>query len=215
MTRDSLNIHLYPSITSWWARQMRLAKTHGQTQKVSMCSEGQQHTAALYLSLFMVLNFSQTSSPNKYPAPRGDKPQPSISSGSDHIKSHMGPSCGTSAQQCNSSNPTEAHVNNKEAEGTTGARRKRTLLAVDDADLVQRVDGRRQAAVDAKNAVIDDGAEGEVVKDVGAVPPHVHRPVLALTAGEQRREGEKERGVRKTCNKGNKDAQQQRTKHSS
>ena len=31
-------------------------------------------------------------SPNKYPAPRGDKPHPLISSGSDHNKSHMGPS---------------------------------------------------------------------------------------------------------------------------
>ena len=34
--------------------------------------------------------------PNVYPAPRGEMPQPHRSSGSDHNKSHIGPSCGTS-----------------------------------------------------------------------------------------------------------------------
>jgi len=34
--------------------------------------------------------------PNKYPAPLGLKAHPSISSGSDHIKSHIGPSWGIS-----------------------------------------------------------------------------------------------------------------------
>lgn len=34
--------------------------------------------------------------PKVYPAPRGEMPQPQRSSGSDHNRSHMGPSCGTS-----------------------------------------------------------------------------------------------------------------------
>lgn len=34
--------------------------------------------------------------PKVYPAPRGDIPQPQRSSGSDHKRSHIGPSCGTS-----------------------------------------------------------------------------------------------------------------------
>jgi len=34
--------------------------------------------------------------PKVYPAPLGDIPQPPLSSGSDHNKSHMGPSWGTS-----------------------------------------------------------------------------------------------------------------------
>src|ERR1700709_1829529 len=36
------------------------------------------------------------SCPNKKPAPRGDNPHPSISSGSLHRRSHMAPSVGTS-----------------------------------------------------------------------------------------------------------------------
>lgn len=45
----------------------------------------------------MWLNYSEISLPNKYPAPLGDIPQPLvILSGSDHNKSQMGPSWGTS-----------------------------------------------------------------------------------------------------------------------
>lgn len=51
---------------------------------------------AINRKLFSWLNFSTTSPPNWYPAPRGLSPHPSISSGSDHIKSHIAPSCGTS-----------------------------------------------------------------------------------------------------------------------
>ena len=36
------------------------------------------------------------SAPKRKPAPRGERPQPSISSGSDHKRSHIAPSCGTS-----------------------------------------------------------------------------------------------------------------------
>jgi hypothetical protein len=35
------------------------------------------------------------SCPNVYPAPLGFIPQPDLSSGSDHSRSHIGPSCGT------------------------------------------------------------------------------------------------------------------------
>ena len=36
-------------------------------------------------------------------------------------------------------------------------------------------------SVDAQNAVVDDGAEAQVVEDVRAVPPHVDAAVLAQT----------------------------------
>ena len=42
------------------------------------------------------LNCVTTSEPNRYPAPLGDTPHPWVSSGSDHRRSHMGPSWGTS-----------------------------------------------------------------------------------------------------------------------
>ena len=45
----------------------------------------------------MWLNYSDISFPKRYPAPRGDMPQPEVmESGSDHRRSHMGPSWGTS-----------------------------------------------------------------------------------------------------------------------
>lgn len=60
-----------PSITNWCAR-------------------------ATSVSPLLWLNASEMSCPNVYPAPRGDIPHPQRSSGSDHSKSHMGPSWGTS-----------------------------------------------------------------------------------------------------------------------
>src|SRR3569833_1768810 len=71
------NISLKPSKTSWWARAMRLRSLRW-------------------------LNVLTISAPNKKPAPRGDRPQPSISSGSDHSRSHMAPSCGTSCLRSSS-----------------------------------------------------------------------------------------------------------------
>lgn len=44
----------------------------------------------------MWLNSVVTLEPNSHPAPRGDYAQVSISSGSDHIISQNGPSCGIS-----------------------------------------------------------------------------------------------------------------------
>ena len=41
--------------------------------------------------LLLWLKFSEMSWPNVYPAPRGEIPQPPLSSGSDHSRSHIGP----------------------------------------------------------------------------------------------------------------------------
>jgi hypothetical protein len=46
------------------------------------------------------------------------------------------------------------------------------------AHLVERHDARAEPAVDAEDLAVDDGAEGEVVKDVAAVAPDVCAPVL-------------------------------------
>ena len=51
---------------------------------------------AMVFSPFAWLNCSVMSCPNVYPAPRGLIPHPARSSGSDHTRSHTGPSCGTS-----------------------------------------------------------------------------------------------------------------------
>ena len=53
------------------------------------------------------------------------------------------------------------------------------LLAVDGADLVERVDGRAQAPVDAEDAVVDDGRQAQEVEDLRAVLPDVHGTVLS------------------------------------
>lgn len=55
--------------------------------------------------------------------------------------------------------------------------------AVDDADLVEGVDGGGQAAVDAEDAVVDDDAEGEEVEEVGEVVPYVGVAVFAVAFG--------------------------------
>ena len=53
------------------------------------------------------------------------------------------------------------------------------LLAVDGADLVERVDGGREAAVHAEDLVVDYGRQADVVEHLGAVLPHRDRAVLA------------------------------------
>src|SRR5277367_3908009 len=58
-------------MTSWWAR-------------------------AISDRSFFQLKWRTMSAPKRKPAPRGERPQPSISSGSDHSRSHMAPSWGTS-----------------------------------------------------------------------------------------------------------------------
>jgi len=56
---------------------------------------------AIKVKPFVWLNVSDISCPNVYPAPRGEIPQPPRSSGSDHKRSHIGPSCGTSWSRSN------------------------------------------------------------------------------------------------------------------
>lgn len=51
--------------------------------------------------------------------------------------------------------------------------------AVDDLDLIDGVDRGGEAAVDAKDLVVDDDAEGQVVKHVSEVVPDVCVAVLA------------------------------------
>lgn len=51
--------------------------------------------------------------------------------------------------------------------------------AVDDFDLVDRVDGGAEAAVDTEDLVVDDDGEGQVVEHVGEVVPDVCVAVLA------------------------------------
>lgn len=54
---------------------------------------------------------------------------------------------------------------------------------VDHFDLVDRVDRRREAAVDAEDLVVDDDGEGEEVEHVGEVLPHVGGSVLSHALG--------------------------------
>ena len=62
-----------------------------------------------------------------------------------------------------------------------GALVRHLLFAVDDAYLVESVDRGREATVYAEGGMVDEGGEGEVVEDLGTVPPHVHAAVLANT----------------------------------
>lgn len=55
--------------------------------------------------------------------------------------------------------------------------------AVDDLDLVDGVDGGREAAVHAEDLVVDDDGEGEEVEHVGEVVPDVGVAVLAGALG--------------------------------
>ena len=47
--------------------------------------------------------------------------------------------------------------------------------------LVKGVDGGREASVHAEDLVVDHRRQTEVVEDLGAVAPHVHRAVLPQT----------------------------------
>lgn len=55
--------------------------------------------------------------------------------------------------------------------------------AIDDLDLVNRMYGRRQAAVDAKDLVVDDDRQRQEVEHVGEVVPNVCIAVLPRTLG--------------------------------
>jgi hypothetical protein len=47
------------------------------------------------------------------------------------------------------------------------------LYAVKRADVVERVDARRQASVKTEDLIIDQSSEGKVIEEVGKVLPHI------------------------------------------
>ncbi len=51
-------------------------------------------------------------------------------------------------------------------------------FAVDGADLVEGVDGWREAAVHAEDGVVDERRETQIVENLRAILPHIHRAVL-------------------------------------
>jgi hypothetical protein len=55
--------------------------------------------------------------------------------------------------------------------------------AVDDLDLINAMDAGRQTTVDAKDLVVNDAGEGEVVEHVGEVVPDRSVTVLAAALG--------------------------------
>lgn len=59
-----------------------------------------------------------------------------------------------------------------------GAVMRDFLLSIDCANLVEGLDAGGKAAVDAEDSVVDDGGEGDVIEDVGAVLPHVDASVF-------------------------------------
>lgn len=95
---------MYPSITSWWALAMSFKLFVWLNCSEISCSN---QVTRMFYSKIRMNDTSQylficnrqvrvVTWPKVYPAPLGDMPQPQRSSGSDHKRSHMGPSWGTS-----------------------------------------------------------------------------------------------------------------------
>lgn len=55
------------------------------------------------------------------------------------------------------------------------------LDAVQSSDVVQSVDAGRETTVKTENLVVDQGSEGEVVKEVGEILPDISVSVFAKT----------------------------------
>ncbi len=53
------------------------------------------------------------------------------------------------------------------------------LFPVDDPYLVQGVDAGTESPVNGEDLVLDDGREGEIIEDLGAVSPNVDAAVFA------------------------------------
>lgn len=66
-----------------------------------------------------------------------------------------------------------------------GALVRHLLHAVQLPDVVQRVDGGGQAAVQAEDVVVDDSSQGQVVEQVCEVLPHVARAIFPYTLVEK------------------------------
>jgi len=62
-----------------------------------------------------------------------------------------------------------------------GSVMRNLLLSIYSPNLIDSLQHRTQAAVDAKDAAVDDGAQGEIIKDFATPAPYVAAAVLALT----------------------------------
>ena len=54
------------------------------------------------------------------------------------------------------------------------------LIAVDEPDVIERHDVRRESSVDAQDLLIDESGHGEEIEHAAAVAPRVRVPVLCL-----------------------------------
>ena len=54
------------------------------------------------------------------------------------------------------------------------------LTEVGRPDLVKSLDGGTQSTVHTEDLAVDDGGQGEVVEDLCAVPPHLHKVDLTI-----------------------------------
>ena len=56
---------------------------------------------------------------------------------------------------------------------THGSIVRNLLFAINHSDLIQSAYRWRQAAMDAEDFVVNDGCQGQIVKDLRAVAPHI------------------------------------------
>ena len=54
------------------------------------------------------------------------------------------------------------------------------LIAVDEPDMIERHDVRRESPVDAQDLLVDEGGHGEEIEHAAAVAPRVRVPVFGL-----------------------------------
>ena len=52
------------------------------------------------------------------------------------------------------------------------------LDPVDGTDVAKRVEGRAETSVDTENFVVNNGSEGQIVEDLGAVAPNVDTTIF-------------------------------------
>lgn len=112
--------------------------------------------------LFEWLNDYTTFAPNKYPAPRGESTHPEMS------------------MSCNNYRRGRTTLNRTlNRRGGFPACGRWSGSEWDGSYFVNGVvDAGAESAVDAEDAIIDDGGEREVVKDISAIPPDIERAIL-------------------------------------
>lgn len=139
-----------------------------------MCSRDQCQSIVVVYESAKVLNLtridslkaSDISCPNVYPAPRGLIPQPHLSSGSDHNKSHMGPSCGTSWILS-----IDLIWSSVSIDGDNPPCRQKILPSAHPS----------KRAKHPTHLVIDQSGKREVIKQVGKELPDIRIPVFPQT----------------------------------